>query len=354
MKKVFIVFLMVLFVCFHQAVCAQSGYNASYQYIEFSHDKENVYVSIYFNSQGYYVESGDSLTLIPLIRAHTNTLELPKVVLIGQGQQGFYLHNPSHANISPYSHPQVSSRINDLYQVTVPYKPWMDNSRLDLKVDLNRIGGFPLHSYAQVLKNSIRAKAPDMQMPLISAKTEYNADPHPQTEDIFSNPAGPARKSIAFDLRLSAKKSFVTANLEEINKIRTLIDWAMTNPNVSLTGVYITAYTSVDGIYMDNLELTKEQALAFKRILQAENNFPEALFFTEWKGEDWPGLTELVKHTNMPYRQEVLDIINNTGVFTGRELKLMQLAQGNPYRYMRDNLFHQQWRIECRVVYRNN
>ncbi|MDR2001788.1 MAG: hypothetical protein LBQ74_02035 [Prevotella sp.] len=56
----------------------------------------------------------------------------------------------------------------------------------------------------------------------------------------------------------------------------------------------------------------------------------------------------------MPYQQEVLNIINNTGIFTGRELKLMQLAQGNPYRYMRDNLFPQQWRIECRVVYRRN
>jgi hypothetical protein len=353
MKKFFIIFLMMIFVCFHQRVYAQENNSAKYRNIEFEYDKENVYVNIYFNLQDYYVELGDSLTLTPLIRTNTNALELPNVVLIGNGQQGFYLSNKSLVDYGSYRFPKVLHQRNELYQTKVPYEPWMNNSRLDLKIDLNRIGGFPLYSYAEALRNNIRAKVPKAEMPLPVAKQEFITNTPSQTEDIFSNPAGLSRESITFDLRLSGKKSLVVANQEKVNKIRALVDWAMTNENVSLIGVYITSYTSVDGIYMDNDELTKEQSQTFKKALQAGNGYPDALFFTEWKGEDWLGLAELVKQSNMPYQQEVLNIINNTGIFTGRELKLMQLAQGDPYRYMRDNLFPQQWRIECRVVYRN-
>lgn len=351
MKKIFIVFLMVTFICYHQEANAQQS--NKYKNIEFEYDKENVYVSIYLNLQDYYVELGDSLTLTPLIRANSNALELPNVVLIGQGLQGFYLFNRSLIDARLYRLPQASGQKNELYRTKVPYEPWMNSSRLDMKIDLNQIGGFPLYSYAEALKNGINAKVPKVQMPLPTARQEFTSTPSP-TENIFSNRADPSQVSATFDLRLAGKKPFVVANQEEVDKIKALIDWVMTNENVSLTGVYITSYTSVDGIYMDNDELTKEQSLAFKRALQAGNNYPEPLFFTEFKGEDWPGLTELVKQSNMPYQQEVLNIINNTGIFTGRELKLMQLAQGNPYRYMRDNLFPQQWRIECRVVYRRN
>ena len=353
MKKIFIIFLMVAFICYHQGVYAQQNNNAKYKNIEFEYDKENVYVSIYFNLQDYYVELGDSLTLTPLIRANSNALALPNVVLIGQGQQGFYLLNRSLADVGSYRFPKTPGQKNELYQTKVSYEPWMNSSRLDMKIDLNQIGGFPLYSYAEALKNGINAKVSKVQTPLPTVRQEFIGSAPSSTNEIFSNPADPSRESATFDLRLSGKKSFIVANQEEVDKIKALIDWAMTNENVTLIGVYITAYTSVDGIYMDNDELTKEQSLAFKRTLQAGNSYPDQLFFTEFKGEDWPGLTELVKQSNMPYQQEVLNIINNTGIFTGRELKLMQLAQGNPYRYMRDNLFPQQWRIECRVVYRN-
>ncbi|GHV16492.1 hypothetical protein FACS1894169_10270 [Bacteroidia bacterium] len=331
---------MMAFVCFHQRVDAQQGIALNTKRVTFEYDKENVYVGIPLNLQDYYVELGDSLTLTPLIKSGTKILELPKLVLIGQGKQGFYLYNRNYANTKSYSHPQVSNQKNQLYKITVAYERWMDNSRLEIKVDLNKIGGVPLYKFTEVLKNSIREK-------VVPTKPEFLADRSSRIEGVVST------ESVVFDLRHSSKKSFDIANQEEMDKIKTMLDWLMFDESVSLIGVYITAYTSIDGIYYENEELTKEQALAFKRVLQTENNYPESLFFTDWKGEDWPGLTELVRQSYMPYQQEVLNIINTVGVFTGRELKLMQLAQGNPYRYMRDNLFPQQWRIECRVVYRN-
>lgn len=353
MKKIFIAFLMMTFICFHQDLCAQQSSNVKYKNVEFEYDKENVYVNIYLNLQEYYVELGDSLTLTPLIRANSDAMELPNIVLIGQGKQGFYLFNKSSINTKSSRYPKTPDQKKELYQAKVPYQSWMNNSRLDMKIDLSQMGGSPLYSYAEALKNSISEKVPNKQIPFSSTRSEYRVEPQFSTEEIFSNPADPSRESVTFNIGLSSKKSYVAADQEQVNKIRTLIDWAMTSEKVSLLGVYITAYTSVDGIYMDNDELTKEQSLAFQRALQIGNNYPEPLFFTEWKGEDWPGLTDLVRQSNMPYQQEVLNIINNTGIFTGRELKLMQLAQGNPYRYMRDNLFSQQCRIECRVVYRN-
>lgn len=320
MKKIFIVFLMITFVYAHQKASAQQNMNAIYKSIEFEYDKENVYVSIYFNLQDYYVELGDSLTLTPQIRTHTNALELPKMILIGQGQQGFYLCNRSYVNISPSSYPLIPGQINHLYQIRVPYEPWMDHSRLDLNVDLSHIGGSPLYSVTKRLKKGIREKA-------LPAKPDFLPGKPSRFEGIVSG------ESVVFDLRFSGEKSFDIANQWEMDKIKTMLDWLMLDEQVSLVGVYITAYTSADGINIDNDKLTQEQSLAFKRALQAGKNYPDALFFTERRGS--AGLTELIKQSNRPHRPEVPDIINNTGIFTGHELKLTQLAQGNPYRYMR-------------------
>ncbi|MDR1884011.1 MAG: DUF3868 domain-containing protein [Prevotella sp.] len=359
MKKIFYMFLAITFVCLQQKANAQQSNNARYNNVEFGYDKEEVHVKIQLNLRNYYIESGDSLTLTPLIRSASNVRELPNVVLIGEGNQGFYLYNRSFLDRSARRFSAASGRKNELYQARVPYEAWMNNSRLDMKIELNQIGGFPLHSYIDVLKDNISVQVPELRnqpdpgrLPYSYPKQGLSATARSRNENDFSNPADLPRETGIFDLRLSNKKSFAAADAAEIDKVKALIDWVMTNEKVSLVGVYISAYTSVDGIYLDNEQLTNEQALAIKRHLLAGNNYPDHLFYTEGKGEDWLGLTELVEQSGMYSKDEVLNIINNTGIFTGRERKLMELANGDPYRYMREYLFPQQWRIECRIVYR--
>ena len=42
----------------------------------------------------------------------------------------------------------------------------------------------------------------------------------------------------------------------------------------------------------------------------------------------------MVSRSNMEHKEAVLSIITNYGIYNGREKKLMELKQGDPYRYM--------------------
>ena len=53
---------------------------------------------------------------------------------------------------------------------------------------------------------------------------------------------------------------------------------------------------------------------------------------------NWGGLRKLVAQSSMPYRDQVLNIIDNTPDYR-RQAELMRLGGGAPYRYMLNNLF---------------
>ena len=76
-------------------------------------------------------------------------------------------------------------------------------------------------------------------------------------------------------------------------------------------------------------------------------------------GIDWQGLRMLVEASDMPSRQAVLDIIDNTPVWDaqrqiGRHGELMRLGGGAPYRYMLREFFPDMRNAAyIRVYYRN-
>ena len=61
-----------------------------------------------------------------------------------------------------------------------------------------------------------------------------------------------------------------------------------------------------------------------------------------YTGENWDLLRQQIDESNMLYRQECLDIIDNYTVGGGREGKLLRLANGSPYRYIKKHFLAKQ------------
>ncbi|WP_029905768.1 DUF3868 domain-containing protein [Prevotella sp. 10(H)] len=351
-KKIIFALTLAMLCCIQLSVLAQGSSGVKFKDVEFKHDNKDVNISMYLNLQDYYVEVGDSLTLTPIIRSTTNMLPLQNVVLIGQGKQGFYLSDMNYAEQSfriPVA--SLNPQKNIFYQTSVPYESWMDNSMLDMRVELNQIGGFPLYNYSHLVENQIREEVKYEQVPA-SLPVEYAE--LKTSRPVISSEAE-VREATLYDIQLPEKNpgSYRLADPNDIETIRHKVKQIIEDNTKSLMGIYITAFTSVDGIYIDNENMTMKQAFDFKDQIHRGIDCPESLFFIDWKGEDWSGLEDLIKQSDMDYKSEALTIINNTGIFAGRERKLMSLANGRPYRYMKENLFPQQWRIECKVVYKN-
>ena len=280
--------------------------------IHFEHDKENVQISVLLNVENYYVQRGDSLTLTPYIISKSNKVFLPKVIITEE--------NKSH----------ISNQNKIMYKAKVPYEAWMENSTLGMDVNLGRIGGEQLYTYTETLKNNINLiYKPRIETPVYTENI-------PKTESTFD---GLLYKT--FELPFYKKNDAMVQNPREIDNIRNFIIQIINDEKLALMGIYITAYSSPDGIYYDNQQLTKRQAETFKDALQRGLNYPEPFFFVESVAEDWDGTSKLINEDYLPFRYEVLKIINNVGIFKGREKQLMDLQGGDPYRYMKKYIFPQ-------------
>jgi tetratricopeptide (TPR) repeat protein len=107
-----------------------------------------------------------------------------------------------------------------------------------------------------------------------------------------------------------------------------------------LETIDIAGYASPEGDTKQNLELAAGRAKALKDYIIGKFGFAEDMFNVTAGGTDWAGLKELVIKSDMPYKDEIIGIIDNTPE-ENRQAKIAALAGGRPYKSMRDVLYPQ-------------
>lgn len=115
--------------------------------------------------------------------------------------------------------------------------------------------------------------------------------------------------------------------------------------------IIVTGYSSPEGDYAANESLARRRAQALKEFLDNKYNSGAMEIRTEWVAEDWDGLEQLVRASDMPDKNKVLDIIDNTDALKEREPKLRVLSGGKPWAYMLKEFFPKLRRVSCRIGY---
>ena len=112
----------------------------------------------------------------------------------------------------------------------------------------------------------------------------------------------------------------------------------------------INSYSSPDGISHYNKRLSGYRAECVSQYLIQHTGVPEQLIKKRANGIAWKQLRDLVAVSEVPYRNEVLHIIDHTPewiydanhrIVDGKKKQLMDLHYGIPYRYMYEHLFPQ-------------
>lgn len=120
----------------------------------------------------------------------------------------------------------------------------------------------------------------------------------------------------------------------------------------SIKKIRISVGCSPEGSYNRNNIIVKERACSLKKYLCDNYNLcTDSLYEEHLKVEDWDGAVLLMKDFPVPYKEEVLSIINSNSIFNGREKKLMDLHGGIPYKYMFRNIFPLLRRAEVQIDY---
>ena len=141
-------------------------------------------------------------------------------------------------------------------------------------------------------------------------------------------------------------------NATELDKLNNFIRSAFADKNIYVRQIKLMGYCSIEGSLAANEQLAKNRVNGFLSYLNTRYNlsqrYPVEL---DWVAEDWDKLRELVAASQLPERDEVLQIIDKVPILKGREKLLMELNGGIPYRTMLAELFPGLRRVEITVIY---
>ena len=141
-------------------------------------------------------------------------------------------------------------------------------------------------------------------------------------------------------------------NGERLAAFKEFIDRIQGDSTVVIQRISLTGYCSIEGTAQYNDRLSSTRAHSLQEYLLDFYPWMKDIMYTDGRGEDWSGLLRLVEQSdNTAWKNAIERIILNTGVYEGRERKLMDLYGGEPYRWMFREFFPELRRIECKVEY---
>lgn len=350
----YIYILAILFIWGNNASYAQVGENNNItpNVKNFIQEGDSLRIDIDFDLTGLKLSSRDQLILTPIIKNTQKELALNSVIVNGKIRHKVYLRQMAFGTLEEQDklgtevvrkakqHPQIVS-----YSTVVKLEDWMQTAALYLQESNCPGCGKTPNIYDRLLANNptLEIRIPNTPQPMFSFVI-------PPADSIkMGNRQGSAY--LKFHVSRYAIDPALADNAAELDKIHATLEQLINDKNVSIKKISITGFASIEGNFDFNKHLSEERAKSLQNYIQQRYNLPHSLFNINWGGEDWVGLIALIENGDMEKKQEVLAIINETDIFDGREKQLMELAQGQPYRFMFDKYFPLLRKVDYLIEY---
>ncbi|MDL2213533.1 DUF3868 domain-containing protein [Bacteroides sp. OttesenSCG-928-J23] len=141
-------------------------------------------------------------------------------------------------------------------------------------------------------------------------------------------------------------------NATVLREVDAVIRELQSDPDLTITHHTVTGYASPEGNWNSNITLSKNRAGSFMNYLQQKYNWDTANISHEGKGEDWDGLREAVLNApDVPHRDRVIEIIDNTPDIARRKQALKALEGGKVYAMLLKELYPPLRRNEFKISY---
>lgn len=343
--------IFILFILTTLGVCAK-GYTGQIAFISNEVKEVNDSLQVYFkvNVRAGAVNDCNAMYITPQLLSGESIVEFPYILISGNKKYNLMerwesLNKKKNQHNTPYTTIIAKENTDTLlsYNFKVPYEMWMDSARFVIKQEIAGCGN-ENHLFTFVMNNRVS----------LTPHTPYQVNAlvayiEPKAEPKIRKVQGQAY--LDFQVGQSVILPNYRRNPEELAKINDLVKDVIDDQDVKIKSLFIEGYASPDGAYATNDRLSYARAVALKNYMKGKFDFSESLFRVSNVAEDWDGLKALLPSSNVTHQDEILEIIDNTDIFDGRELKLMKLAKGVPYRKMLNELFPQLRRVEYQINY---
>jgi len=304
------------------------------------------------------------ILIVPVIMAEDGEFkELPPVLVNGRVRHRVYLRM-LRLNRAPIGIGMVidagntRGSLRHTYTATVPHESWMNAATVVIHEEMCNC-----HGEMETLTAAVREE-PIQEEPIEEEPIqEEPIEEEPIEEEPIQEVAPPVITPV-INYRSEVIMVYIDFytdehvivpdfgnNRAELAKINQKIESVRNNPAYTNIAIKVDGFASIDGVYHSNLALSERRANSIKNYIRDQYAFPENIFTVRGHGEDWATLTRLLEESDLPYRDEVLNIIRTVDLFAGRKSELMRLQNGNPYRHMLTNLFPQLRRVEIEIQY---
>ena len=301
-------------------------------------------VTISFSVEATKISANSMLTMTPVLWSDNNRQSLSKIVIQGRNRA---IMDSRKAETLESTDVLGRSQNRKQYETTIPFEEWMRGATLSMDRVSDRCSRKKRFQSVDIVNNVLEATSLSV-VPIFgsNALEVYLAEFQESLDDsaivyfIGSKGAIDADSKglfISFRQGSSVVDESYMDNQTSIRKMRETIKLINSNANVYVAKLIITGGSSPEGSSIYNEKISQDRAESLVDYFSAD--IDSDIFEIENIGENWLGLVRMVKSSDMAYRDEVLYIIDNYSVANGRERRLMELAGGNPYRYMLKEFF---------------
>ena len=262
--------------------------------------RDSVVIRMNLNLSGMEVGRNRSMVVTPLFYAEGEEEWLPAIEVMGRTRYLYYQRNEESLYAdSPYAIIKKDKNLTQQvdYQVSVPYRKWMDRASLVVAEDTCQCG--------EVSKgNSILLAQADL---VFTPRLAYIS---PQAETRKAR-ALSGEAYLDFPVNKTVIYPEYRRNTAELAKIRATIDTIRTDKDFSITRISLKGYASPEGRYAANVRLSEGRTDALKNYLMGEYGFEASLFRTEAGAENWAGLRRYVEQRELADKEVILANIDS-------------------------------------------
>lgn len=298
-------------------------------------------VSMELNLDSLYLPSNLQLVYTPVFKTRQGEIKMPEIVINGRRQQIMFERGvgKKQLNLSPEA--LVVRRTNKKvqtvnYSASIPLSGQVKNYDLNMHEDLCGCG-------------------------YMEEGNDFNLRHRRQPQAVFVRPAVEAvkvrhldkRAYIDFPVNRIELHADYRRNPAQLDSIVRTINALKDDKNLEVSAINIHGYASPESPYSHNDYLAKNRAKTLTDYVRRMVALPTQLFTVSSTAEDWDGLRNYLKESNLEHKAQILAIANDEKMDPdAREQKIKKLYPSE-YRFMLDTWYpalrHSDYRITYKV-----
>lgn len=298
-------------------------------------------VSMDLNLDSLYLPSNLQLVYTPVFKTRQGDIKMPEIVINGRRQQIMFERGvgKKQLNLSPEA--LVVRRTNKKvqtvnYSASIPLSGQVKNYDLNMHEDLCGCGN-------------------------MEEGNDFNLRHRRQPQAVFVRPAVEAvkvrhldkRAYIDFPVNRIELHADYRRNPAQLDSIVRTINALKDDKNLEVSAINIHGYASPESPYSHNDYLAKNRAKTLTDYVRRMVALPTQLFTVSSTAEDWDGLRNYLKDSNLEHKSDILAIANDEKMAPdAREQKIKKLYPSE-YRFMLDTWYpalrHSDYHITYKV-----